>query len=176
MERVGGAAILAPTRDAGSAALLMDAMELEEWVGRCETLAGAVRDAARAALRDDHLEQRTRAVRSGVGDVTYGLDERCEAAVEAWFEAAARERPLSVLTEDTGWLHRGPGPRGALAPSVELADFDHGGTLSELLMLGNIATQFPGETLTYDPASGQITHHELANEQQGYPYRPGWRL
>ncbi|HVS19343.1 MAG TPA: hypothetical protein VMT18_12130 [Planctomycetota bacterium] len=105
----------------------MDATELEDWVGRCETLAGAVRDAARAALRDDHLEQRTRAVRSGVGDVTYGLDERCEAAVEAWFEASARERPLSVLTEDTGWRHRGPGPRGALAPAVELADADHGG-------------------------------------------------
>ncbi len=57
-----------------------------------------------------------------------------------------------------------------------LADFDHGGTLSELLMLGNIATQFPGETLAYDPASGQITNHTQANEQRAYTYRPGWRL
>lgn len=105
----------------------MDAPELEEWVARCATLAGAVRDAALGALRDDDRAERTRAVRKGAGDVTYGLDARCEAAVEAWFEATARERPLSVLTEDTGWLHRGPGPRGALAPSVELTDADHGG-------------------------------------------------
>ncbi len=57
-----------------------------------------------------------------------------------------------------------------------LADFDHGGALSELLMLGNIATQFPGETLTYDTASGQITNHEQADRLRGEAYRPGWHL
>lgn len=101
--------------------------ELAEWVARCAELCDAVRAAARAALCEDGLEQRTRAVRSGAGDVTYGLDERCEAAVEAWFERTARERPLSLLTEDTGWRHRGPGPRGALGPARELDGFDHGG-------------------------------------------------
>lgn len=105
----------------------MDARELADWVARCSTLADAVRAASRAALCEDGLEQRTRAVRSGVGDVTYGLDERCEAAVESWFEAVARERPLSLLTEDTGWRHRGPGPRGALGSARELDGFHHGG-------------------------------------------------
>ena len=105
----------------------MDAPELEEWVARCGVLAARVREAACGALRDDDLAERTRAVRRGAGDVTYGLDARCEAAVEAWFEAAARERPLSLLTEDTGWRHRGPGPRGRLGAAVELAGFEHGG-------------------------------------------------
>lgn len=37
-----------------------------------------------------------------------------------------------------------------------LANFDNGGPLSELLMLGNIATRYPGETLSYDPAAGRV--------------------
>ena len=57
-----------------------------------------------------------------------------------------------------------------------LASFDNGGPLSELLMLGNIATLFPGETLCYDPAAGRITSHPEANRKLAYPYRDGWRL
>jgi hypothetical protein len=57
-----------------------------------------------------------------------------------------------------------------------LASFDNGGPLSELLMLGNIATQFPGETLTYAPLAGRITSHDEANQKLGFPYRAGWRI
>ncbi len=57
-----------------------------------------------------------------------------------------------------------------------LADFDCGGTLSELLMLGNIATRFPEQTLVYDPASGRITNHAGADEKRCYAYREGWRI
>ncbi len=57
-----------------------------------------------------------------------------------------------------------------------LASFDNGGPLSELLMLGNIATLFPGETLTYDPLAGRVTSHAEANQRLAYPYRDGWRL
>jgi hypothetical protein len=49
-----------------------------------------------------------------------------------------------------------------------LADFHHGGTLSELLMLGNIATLYPGETLSYDPHDGRITSHPEANSHLGF--------
>jgi len=55
-----------------------------------------------------------------------------------------------------------------------LASFDNGGPLSELLMLGNIATLFPGETLSYAPAVGQITSHAEANRKRSYAYREGW--
>jgi len=57
-----------------------------------------------------------------------------------------------------------------------LANFDNGGCLSELLMLGNIATQFPGETLAYDPLAGKITNHPDAGQKLGFTYRDGWRI
>lgn len=57
-----------------------------------------------------------------------------------------------------------------------LASFEQGGPLSELLMLGNIATQFPKTPLDYDPVSGQITNHREANQKRSSPYREGWSL
>jgi hypothetical protein len=57
-----------------------------------------------------------------------------------------------------------------------LANFDHGGPLSELLMLGNIATQFPEETITYNPVEGRIPNHTDASQQLGFAYRDGWRI
>jgi len=64
--------------------------------------------------------------------------------------------------------------RGA-KPEI-LASFDNGGPLSEMLMLGNIATLFPGETLCYDPVAGKITSHADANQKLSYSYRDGWQL
>lgn len=64
--------------------------------------------------------------------------------------------------------------RGA-SPQI-LASFDNGGPLSELLMLGNIATQYPGTTLAYDPVAGQITDPAEANQRLAFPYRDGWQL
>ena len=43
-------------------------------------------------------------------------------------------------------------------------------------MLGNIATQFPGETLSYDPAAGQITNQAEANQKVVWRYRDGWKM
>jgi len=57
-----------------------------------------------------------------------------------------------------------------------LASFDNGGPLSELLMLGNIATLYPGQTLCYDPAAGQITNLAEANQKVVWKYRDGWRM
>jgi hypothetical protein len=57
-----------------------------------------------------------------------------------------------------------------------IANFENGGPLSELLMLGNIATLFPEETLTYDPALGRITDKAEANAFLGREYREGWTL
>lgn len=60
-------------------------------------------------------------------------------------------------------------------PSI-LASFDNGGPLSEFLMLGNIATLFPEETLSYDPVAGRITNKAEANEHLSLSYRKGWSL
>ena len=60
----------------------------------------------------------------GRGDVTFGLDVPAERLAELWLRRTARETPLSLLTEDTGWRHMGPAPGGR---AVELPGFDHGG-------------------------------------------------
>lgn len=57
-----------------------------------------------------------------------------------------------------------------------IANFDNGGRLSELVMTGNIATLFPGETLTYEPAAGQFVNHAEANQRLVYKYRDGWKM
>ena len=102
--------------------------ELETWTARLHALCARVRDEARAALREavaaGDRAGLARPLRDGAGDVTYGLDARCERVVEVWLTEQARERPLSLLTEDCGWKHLGPGGDGA---AVELAGFDHGG-------------------------------------------------
>jgi fructose-1,6-bisphosphatase/inositol monophosphatase family enzyme len=60
--------------------------------------------------------------------VAYALDVATEEVVERWFRERAAARPLSLLTEDAGWRHRGPDPDPARAGrSRELAGFDHGG-------------------------------------------------
>jgi hypothetical protein len=56
--------------------------------------------------------------------VTFGLDVPSEERISAWLAEAARSGPLSLLTEDAGWRHRGPDGRGG---ARELPGFDHGG-------------------------------------------------
>ena len=66
----------------------------------------------------------SRAVGHGAGDTTFGLDVPAERELDVWLEENARRGPLSLLSEDAGWRHFGPGKRGK---AVELAHFDHGG-------------------------------------------------
>lgn len=87
---------------------------------------------------------------------------------------------------DLGGPRRIPASRGLYTDWIEacrgreshiLAGFENGGRLSELIMLGNIATLYPGETVTYDPVAGRITSHEEADSRlAAYAYRDGWRL
>ena len=104
--------------------------ELEaRWRPRLEALCDRIRGVTRAALaraaERGSLADLARPEREGVGDVTYGLDALTEHEVERWLDEVAREGPLSLLSEDTGWLHRGPAVGGG--KPRELAGFDHGG-------------------------------------------------
>ena len=92
----------------------------------CRRVRHAVRGRMRAALNEGDAVRLARPVSRGAGDVTFGIDVAAEEAVGDWLEREARRRPLSVLTEDAGWRHLGPGPTPADAP-LELAGFDHGG-------------------------------------------------
>jgi len=103
----------------------------EVWRPRLARLCDALRDATRAALgaalEADALERVARPLSQGAGDLTYGLDVPSEELLTAWLDEQARRAPLSVLTEDAGWRHRGPDPDRPGGPPRELSGFDHGG-------------------------------------------------
>lgn len=101
-------------------------VEAPRLVDLCRRVRHAVRGQMRRALGEGDAVRLARPVSRGAGDVTFGIDVAAEEAVGEWLEAEARRRPLSVLTEDAGWRHLGPGPSPGDAP-LELAGFDHGG-------------------------------------------------
>lgn len=93
-------------------------------VALSDRLRAATRGALLAAIESRTLDRMARPVGHGVGDVTYGLDVPAERELDRWLVETARQGPLSLLTEDAGWRHFGPGKR---RKPVALADFDHGG-------------------------------------------------
>jgi len=101
---------------------------MRTWNERLTDLADRIRVAARTVLDVPAPGRVDRPVSQGVGDVTYHLDACCEEVITRWLWECAREGPLSLLTEDAGWRHLGPGPEGS--EPVELGGprpFDHGG-------------------------------------------------
>ena len=54
--------------------------------------------------------------------------------------------------------------------------FDYAATLAEFLTVGSLSTRFPGETIEFDPANGQITNHPRAAALLRYEYRQGWTI
>jgi hypothetical protein len=96
-----------------------------DWTARLVELCDALRTAARGAIaRADasgDLRSVADPVRQGAGDVTYAIDDVTEREVDAWLERTAGERPLSLMTEDSGWRHRGPDGRGGSSPASTTA-------------------------------------------------------
>jgi hypothetical protein len=101
--------------------------ELGFWSERldelCLRLRAAVSGSLAAALRANDPASIGRPVSTGAGDVTFGLDVPSEQVCTEWLLELARERPLSLLTEDAGWRHMGP----ENGEAVLLPDFAHGG-------------------------------------------------
>ena len=56
------------------------------------------------------------------------------------------------------------------------SNFDYGGSLAELGLLGVIAIRFPGTKLQWDGAAMRFTNCEEANQYVDPPYREGWTL
>jgi predicted dehydrogenase len=56
------------------------------------------------------------------------------------------------------------------------APFDYAGPLSESVLLGCLATRFPGRSLDWDPAALQVTNVKEANAYVRRPYRKGWEI
>jgi fructose-1,6-bisphosphatase/inositol monophosphatase family enzyme len=98
------------------------------WCPRLLALCDELREETRAALlsaqRAGSEGELARVHGQGQGDVTFALDVPCETRIASWLDEEARTEPLSLLTEDAGWRHRGPDGRGGVRA---LAGFDHGG-------------------------------------------------
>jgi len=56
------------------------------------------------------------------------------------------------------------------------SNFDHGGPLTEIAMLGNIAQQLPGVELEWDSKNMIVPNVPEANAHFHYRYRDGWTL
>jgi len=56
------------------------------------------------------------------------------------------------------------------------SNFDYGGSLTELGLLGAIAIKFPGVKLAWNAAAMKFTNHDEANQYVNPPYRQGWPL
>ena len=56
------------------------------------------------------------------------------------------------------------------------SNFDYGGPLTQVALLGLVAIRFPGQTLRWDDKAMQFTNNNLANTYLRKPYRRGWNL
>lgn len=56
------------------------------------------------------------------------------------------------------------------------SNFDYGGPLTQVAMLGLIALRFPGQTLKWDDAAMRFTNHDGANAYVHSTYREGWSV
>ncbi len=56
------------------------------------------------------------------------------------------------------------------------SNFDYGGPLTEVALLGAIAIRFPGQELKWDAEKMRFTNFGAANEYVDPPYRKGWSL
>ena len=58
-----------------------------------------------------------------------------------------------------------------------LGDFKtYGGSITETVLLGALASRFPNETLEWDAANLRFTNHAVANEFIRKDYRKGWEV
>ena len=56
------------------------------------------------------------------------------------------------------------------------SNFDYGGPLTQVALLGLIAIRFPGQTLDWNDKSARFTNFKAANALVRSSYRPGWSL
>jgi len=56
------------------------------------------------------------------------------------------------------------------------SNFEYGGPLTQVALLGLIAIQFPGQKLTWDDQGMKFINHKEANARLQTTYRRGWKL
>jgi hypothetical protein len=56
------------------------------------------------------------------------------------------------------------------------SNFDYGGPLTELALLGVIATRLPGQSLAWDGSAARFANSDDANKLVEFAPRTGWEL
>ena len=60
-------------------------------------------------------------------------------------------------------------------PSVALSNFDYASTLTESMLLGNVAVR-SGQTINYNPETGEIANNGDASRYLKSYFRRGWEI
>jgi len=60
-------------------------------------------------------------------------------------------------------------------PSIALSNFEYASTLTESMLLGNVAVR-SGEVIDYEPATGRITNSSTASQYLKPNFRKGWEI
>jgi hypothetical protein len=89
------------------------------------------------------------------------------------FENVEQNRPLTLPASPGHYKEWIEACRGGPLP---FSNFEYAAPFAELLTVGSLATRFPGETIEFDPTSGQITNHPRAAEFLSYEYRTGYTI
>jgi hypothetical protein len=89
------------------------------------------------------------------------------------FETVEQRRPLTVAASPGHYREWVDACRGGPMP---FSNFEYAAPFAEFLSVGSLSTRFPGETIDFDPATGEITNHPRAAELLQYRYRDGWSL
>ena len=60
-------------------------------------------------------------------------------------------------------------------PSIALSNFEYASTLTESMLLGNVAVR-SGDAIDYEPATGRITNSSTASQYLKPYFRKGWEI
>jgi len=118
------------------------------------------------------------------GAISYGTHGAKGARInpESRMQEYAKHLPPKTIkrVQQTENPHRQDWLRACKGGDPASANFDYGGPLTELLLIGIIASRVPGEKLTFDFEKMEFTnsnkHGKKANELIRPVYREGWKL
>ena len=132
------------------------------------------------APRPEELEPNRKLVNIGAivigdrGKIMYGSHGAASAQLIPADKDRAYDRPPKTLSRAKGhyedWIAACKG--GPAASS----NFDYGGPLSEVALLGALALRFNRERLEWDARTLKVTNHREASKLVNSPRRKGWKL
>lgn len=101
----------------------------------------------------------------------------CHLLPEALMEQnSGKNAPAEKLARVPGENHGGDWADAIRNNRQAGSNFDYGGPLTQIGLLGLVALRFPGQTLKWDDAAMKFTNHEAANALVKVDYRSGWSL